>query len=151
MFKFLKRLRAKKEEPQDQPAVEQSTDLPAEEQAANIAEAPIKAPKEGISSDLAAEPKLQKPQSISSPADYETVPEEIPQPSETSVRASKPTKPQVVEEVVEVELPKRSLSDGIRSLFSSNVDIEDLEDILHQFLSTQRRIALASVTLLKHF
>ncbi|MEL0291980.1 MAG: signal recognition particle-docking protein FtsY [Aquiluna sp.] len=35
-----------------------------------------------------------------------------------------------VAEVVEVELPKRSLSDGIRSLFSSSVDIDDLEDIL---------------------
>ncbi|MGA1508056.1 MAG: signal recognition particle-docking protein FtsY [Aquiluna sp.] len=42
-----------------------------------------------------------------------------------------PTKePEPKAEVVEVELPKRSLSDVIRSLFSSNVDIEDLEDIL---------------------
>ncbi len=32
--------------------------------------------------------------------------------------------------VVEVELPERGLGDGIRSLFSSDVDLEDLEDIL---------------------
>ena len=34
------------------------------------------------------------------------------------------------EQVIEVELPKRSLGDGIRSLFTSSLDIEDLEDIL---------------------
>lgn len=33
-------------------------------------------------------------------------------------------------QVVEVELPKRDLGDGIRSLFGSAVELEDLEDIL---------------------
>ncbi|MGA1718346.1 MAG: signal recognition particle-docking protein FtsY [Aquiluna sp.] len=53
--------------------------------------------------------------------------EDVVEPAEEP----EPTKePEPKAEVVEVELPKRSLSDGIRSLFSSNVDIEDLEDIL---------------------
>jgi len=130
MFKFLKRLRAKKEEQQAQPGVEQTNDLRAEEQTANIAEAPIQEPKDEISSDMAMEPGRQEVHAESSLAESETAPEEIPQPRETSGKESKPTKTTVLEEVVEVELPKRSLGDGIRSLFSSDIELDDIEDIL---------------------
>ena len=52
----------------------------------------------------------------------------IPQiPKAETPKVEKP-KPEVV--VQEVELPKRSLGDGVRSLFSSDVDLDELEDIL---------------------
>ena len=92
MFKFLKRLRAKKEEQQAQPGAEQTNDLRAEEQTANIAEAPIQEPKDEISSDMAMEPGRQEVHAESSLAESETAPEEIPQPRETSGKESKPTK-----------------------------------------------------------
>jgi len=130
MFKFLKRLRAKKEEQQAQPAVGQSIDPVVEQQAANSVEATIHVPKEEISSDMAVEPELQEEQVESSPATPEPAQKKTPQPNEKSVKATKSTRTQVVEEVVEVELPKRSLSDGIRSLFSSKIDLDDLEDVL---------------------
>jgi fused signal recognition particle receptor len=61
---------------------------------------------------------------ISEPAVTEVKVEE-PKP----VKLEKPKKP--VEPLVqEVELPKRSLGDGVRSLFSSAVELDDLEDIL---------------------
>jgi len=47
-------------------------------------------------------------------------------PSEQPAQAPEPQSPAVVE----VELPKRSLTEGVRSLFSSDVDLDDLEDIL---------------------
>ncbi len=67
----------------------------------------------------------------------ETVPEAVveevkvvtPQPEVQKVEKPKPVeKPAVA--VQEVELPKRSLGDGVRSLFSSAVELDDLEDIL---------------------
>lgn len=52
-----------------------------------------------------------------------------PEPAvETAAKtAVEPAAPVAVEQV---ELPKRSLGDGIRSLFSGDLEIEDLEDIL---------------------
>ena len=130
MFKFLKRLRTKKEEHQAQPAAEQNVEPPSEEQVANIAEAQTQVPSEAISTGQVVEPELEEEQVESSRPIREPEPEEPPQPNETAVVETQPTKSQVLEEVVEVELPKRSLSDGIRSLFSSSIELDDLEDIL---------------------
>ena len=130
MFKFLKRLRAKKEEQPTQLGVEQTDYLPAEQQSANMAEAPIQVPQEEIASDIAVEPEFQEPPAEPSPADREKVLEQTPRPREPSDTKSKPANTPSVEEVVEVELPKRSLSNGIRSLFSSSIELDDLEDIL---------------------
>ncbi|MEL0320235.1 MAG: signal recognition particle-docking protein FtsY, partial [Aquiluna sp.] len=59
-----------------------------------------------------------------------TTPKDKPKP----VKEEQPEAPNVPvekeEPIEEVELPKRSLGDGIRSLFSSNLDIDELEDIL---------------------
>ena len=130
MFKFLKRLRAKKEEQPADPTVEQSIDPLVEQQAANVAEAPIVVPKEEISTDQAVEAEPEEKQPESSPATPEPAPKATPRHKENSVKTAKPTKTQVAEDVVEVELPKRTLSDGIRSLFSSNIELDNLEDIL---------------------
>lgn len=61
--------------------------------------------------------------------------QELPAPpTETSIviESSVPRVelPEQSDRVVEVELPKRGLGDGVRSLFSENVDLEQLEDIL---------------------
>ena len=130
MFKFLKRLRTKKEEHQAQPAAEQNDEPPSEEQVANIAEAQTQVPSEAISTGQVVEPELEEEQVESSRPIREPEPEEPPQPNETAVVETQPTKSQVLEEVVEVELPRRSLSDGIRSLFSSSIELDDLEEIL---------------------
>ena len=54
---------------------------------------------------------------------------EAPKPEVQKVEKPKPAeKPAVA--VQEVELPKRSLGDGVRSLFSSAIELDDLEDIL---------------------
>ena len=59
----------------------------------------------------------------------EAVKVETPKPEVQKVEKPKPVeKPAVA--VQEVELPKRSLGDGVRSLFSSNIELDDLEDIL---------------------
>ena len=123
MFKFLKRLRGKKEEPQLQPEAVATEVVPEP-----VLEAPVSPPKpatEVPASVTATDPEPEK--------DIEPEPV-FKNPIEAVVEpAGEPEPPKEAEpkaEVVEVELPKRSLSDGIRSLFSSNVDIEDLEDIL---------------------
>ena len=59
----------------------------------------------------------------------ETVKVETPKPEVQKVEKPKPVEKPVVA-VQEVELPKRSLGDGVRSLFSSNIELDDLEDIL---------------------
>ncbi len=55
---------------------------------------------------------------------------ETPKPEVPEVEKPKVEKPKPEVAVQEVELPKRSLGDGVRSLFSSNVDLDELEDIL---------------------
>jgi fused signal recognition particle receptor len=116
MFKFLKRLRGEKPEPvvaevvealpeplQDL-VVEIGSDLPAQE---------VSAPANKDSEPKASEPTDSEPKA----------PEKAPE-AKTHEPAPVPVP------VVEVELPERGLGEGIRSLFNSDVDLEDLEDIL---------------------
>ena len=119
MFKFLKRLRGKKEEPQLQPEAAATEAIPEP-----VLEAPVAPPEpatEVPASVTATDPEPDIEPAFETPIEAVVEPEEKPEPKR---------EPEPTPEVVEVELPKRSLSDGIRSLFSSNVDIEDLEDIL---------------------
>ena len=123
MFKFLKRLRGKKEEAQPRPEAVVTEVIPEPE-----VEAPFAPPEpaaEVAASVSAIDPEPEK--DIEPEPVFETPIEAVVEPAQEP----EPTKEQEPDaEVVEVELPKRLLSDGIRSLFSSNVDIEDLEDIL---------------------
>ena len=85
---------------------------------------PIETP-EVIQEVLVVEPVVEV---IPEPV-VEEVKVETPKPQLQKVEQPKPVeKPAVA--VQEVELPKRSLGDGIRSLFSSAVELDDLEDIL---------------------
>jgi len=123
VFKFLKRLRGKKEEPQLQPEAVATEVVPAP-----VLEAPVSPPEpatEVPASVTATDPEPEK--DIEPEPEFKTPIEAVAEPAEEPETTRGP-EPKA--EVVEVELPKRSLSDGIRSLFSSNVDIEDLEDIL---------------------
>ena len=115
MFKFLKRLRGKKEEPQLQPDAEAAEVIPEP-----VVETTV-APPEPATEVRASVTAIDPEPAFETPIEAVVEPAEKPEPK---------TEPEPTPEVVEVELPKRSLSDGIRSLFSSNVDIEDLEDIL---------------------
>ena len=123
MFKFLKRLRGKKEEPQLQPEAVAAEVVPAP-----VVEAPVSPPEPATEVPASVTAKAPEPEKDIEPEPvFETPIDAVVEP------AREPEPPKEAEpkaEVVEVELPKRSLSDGIRSLFSSNVDIEDLEDIL---------------------
>ena len=127
MFKFLKRLRGKKEEAQPQPEAV-ATEVIAESEREPEMEAPVAPPEpaaEVSASVTAIDPEPEK--DIEPEPVFETPIGDVVEPA----HEPQPTKePKPKAEVVEVELPKRSLSDGIRSLFSSNVDIEDLEDTL---------------------
>jgi len=123
VFKFLKRLRGKKEEAQPQPDAVAAKAIPEPEVGAPVA--PPAPATEVPASVTAKAPEPEK--EIDPQPTFDTPIEDVAEPAEEP----EPTKePEPKAEVVEVELPKRSLSDGIRSLFSSNVDIEDLEDIL---------------------
>ena len=123
MFKFLKRLRGKKEEAQPQPDAVETKVIPEPE-----VEAPVAPPEPAAEVSSSVTAKAPEPEKDIEPEPvFETLIEAVLEPT----RGQEPAKePDATPEVVEVELPKRSLSDGIRSLFSSNVDIEDLEDIL---------------------
>ncbi|MDA9916131.1 hypothetical protein N9D71_00925, partial [bacterium] len=123
MFKFLKRLRGKKEEPRLQSEAG-ATEVSSEPEV----EAPVAPPELAAEVPASAPAKAPEPEKDIKPEPvFETPVEAVVEPA----KEPEPTKAQEPDtEVVEVELPKRSLSDGIRSLFSSNVDIEDLEDIL---------------------
>lgn len=101
MFKFLKRLRGEKETPAPEASVE-------------VIESQTEVQEE--------QPAFKEfqPESASTPVQE---PEPEPVVSAVPVTAEK-------SELTEVELPKRTLGDGIRSLFASNVEVEDLEDIL---------------------
>ena len=127
MFKFLKRLRGKKEEAQPQPEAV-ATEVIAESQREPEMEAAVAPPEpaaEVSASVTAIDPEPEK--DIEPEPVFETPIEAVVEPAQ---QPEPPKEQEPDAEVVEVELPKRSLSDGIRSLFSSNVDIEDLEDIL---------------------
>ena len=127
MFKFLKRLRGKKEEPQLQPE-EVAAEVTAELESETVAEAPVLPPAHATKVPASVEALDPEPETIIEPElVIETQVEPVAEP-EAEPRPSPEPAPKA--EVVEVERPKRSLSDGIRSLFSSNVDIEELEDIL---------------------
>jgi len=123
VFKFLKRLRGKKEEPQLQPDAV-ATEVILEPKV----EGPVAPPKPAAEVSASVSAIDDEPEKDIEPQPtFDTPIEDVVEPAEEP----EPTKePEPKAEVVEVELPKRSLSDGIRSLFSSNVDIEDLEDIL---------------------
>ena len=123
MFKFLKRLRGKKEEPPLQPEAV-AAEVTVEPDGETVVETPIAPPEpatEVPASVTATDPEPDIERAFETPIEAVVEPAEKPEPKR---------EPEPTPEVVEVELPKRSLSDGIRSLFSSNVDIEDLEDIL---------------------
>lgn len=123
MFKFLKRLRQKKDE------TKQAASSPIVE----IQQAPAAAPVEavvGTAETTAASdrPAKSDPDLVSSRA--QETPETEPEIEDVAEAESSPPKEAKPAEVVEVELPKRSLGDGIRSMFSSSLDIDQLEDIL---------------------
>jgi fused signal recognition particle receptor len=123
MFKFLKRLRQKKDE----------TTQAAASPIVEIQQAPAAAPVEavvGTAETTAApdRPAKSDPDLVSSRA--QETPETEPAIEDVAEAESSPPKEAKPAEVVEVELPKRSLGDGIRSMFSSSLDIDQLEDIL---------------------
>ena len=137
MLKFLKRLRDKvnpeavaREETQEivqevapESASEASALQPEPElvlEQPSVPEAFAETESQGEVQDYQTEPV--EPIEVQAPVEREQEPEPEPQAVE---QAAAPAAA-----VVEVELPKRSLTDGIRSLFSSQVDLEDLEDIL---------------------
>ncbi len=135
MFKFLKRLRGKKEEPQIEPELEAESSTPDPEPRVRLE--PDK-PTKDLSDDKAtADPEVTEPAKAKAkkPSRQKPAPTTEVEPVQQVIDDPQPEPdlkpaPEPEAEVVEVELPKRSLSDGIRSLFSSNVDIDDLEDIL---------------------
>jgi fused signal recognition particle receptor len=85
---------------------------------------PIETP-EVVEESTIAEPVLEVAVEVISKPEVTEVKVEEPKP----VKAEKP-KATAKPAVQEVELPKRSLGDGVRSLFSSAVELDDLEDIL---------------------
>jgi len=123
MFKFLKRLRQKKDEP-----TQAAASLIVE-----IQQSPTAAPVEAVvgtaeTTAATARPAKSDPDLASGRA--QETPETEPEIEEIAEAESSPLPEAKPAEVVEVELPKRSLGDGIRSMFSSSLDIDQLEDIL---------------------
>jgi len=123
MFKFLKRLRQKKDE----------TTQAAASPIVEIQQAPAAAPVEAVAGTaettaVSDRPAKSGPDLVSSRA--QETPETEPEIEDVAEAESSPPKEAKPAEVVEVELPKRSLGDGIRSMFSSSLDIDQLEDIL---------------------
>jgi len=123
MFKFLKRLRQKKDE----------TTQAAASPIVEIQQAPAAAPVEAVAGTaettaVTDRPAKSDPDLVSSRA--QETPETEPEIEDVAEAESSPPKEAKPAEVVEVELPKRSLGDGIRSMFSSSLDIDQLEDIL---------------------
>lgn len=134
MFKFLKRLRGEKTEAQK---VEETQAIAVEAQVVN---------REAIEPErITSTPEPVEPEVVESaeiePAVIEAaVAREVP-PSAVEPELTKQLEPELAPAddpvaatekpaVIEVELPERGLGDGIRSLFNSDVDLEDLEDIL---------------------
>ena len=131
MFKFLKRLRAKKEEVDTPQLATAETAEKAQTKASEAKQVsdkpePSAAPAaaEAVSLREADEHKNPPASENAAQPDIESLPQGgAPDFTQEEI----PTRD---EQVIEVELPKRSLGDGIRSLFTSSLDIEDLEDIL---------------------
>ena len=123
MFKFLKRLRGEKSEAAK---TEEAQPLVADPE---VLQSDMAQPEQITSQAAATEPETSEPEVI-----IEKLIESAPVPkSEPEPEPAPVLEPAVYQEpaaVVEVELPERGLGDGIRSLFSSDVDLEDLEDIL---------------------
>ena len=130
MFKFLKRLRGDKAEVQVQTTdiQDQQTELVAEvlESPTPVALEPASPAEESLQQDAEPESEIElKPEepqhdpvvavALAPEVSAEAVLVEAVEPSAA---------------VVEVELPARDLGSGIRSLFSSDFDLEELEDIL---------------------
>jgi fused signal recognition particle receptor len=135
VFKFLKRLRGKKEEPQIQPELEAESTTPDTEPRVRLE--PDQPTKDLSDAKATPDPEETKPAKAKAkkPSKQKPAPTTEVEPVQQAIDDPEPEpdlkpEPEPAAEVVEVELPKRSLSDGIRSLFSSNVDIDDLEDIL---------------------
>lgn len=115
MFKFLKRLRGEKDTPVEAQAVEQ------EVVAETVFEVAVDAPVveehtqlEPVAEPVAVTPTVVKQAPIAVPVEEPPVAEKAPAPVELEA----------------VELPKRSLGSGVRSLFGDVVDVDELEDIL---------------------
>ena len=129
MFKFLKRLRGDKGESLKAEQTQSIEDFKPE-----VIQTPPIASVPGP-----VEPELVKPEvvesvAIEAPAEEPVAtvvePEPEKQPEPEMAPAKIPVATIETPAVVEVELPERGLGGGIRSLFSSEVDLEDLEDIL---------------------
>ena len=141
MFKFLKRLRGEKTEA---PKVEEIQPTVVEAQPAaietEVVEAPVIEPEVIQPAPITpvveiAEPAIVERETLEVPVAEEVVapvaePETLKQVEPVLAPVETPVEPVETPAVVEVELPERGLGDGIRSLFSSDVDLEDLEDIL---------------------
>lgn len=127
MFKFLKRLRDKKKASPD--ALEEKSVEP-------VASAPIESPTPEKTRDSITEPSPAETEQApvsQDPIVEPSTPVETPaDPVDLEVEVDREPKPasEPTGLVEEVELPKRSLLDGVRSLFSDDVDLDDLEDIL---------------------
>jgi fused signal recognition particle receptor len=113
MFKFLKRWRGEKETTPEVAVPEETPELVLED--APVQES-VATPEPIV--EVAPEPVQPQPVREKAPEPEVKKPEPVAQ-----VEAVKPS-------LAEVELPARSIGSGIRSLFGSSVEIEDLEDIL---------------------
>ena len=141
MFKFLKRLRGEKTEA---PKVEDVKPAVVEAQPAafetEVVEGPVIEPEVIQPAPITlvveiAEPAIIERETLEVPVAEEVVapvaePETLKQVEPVLAPVETPVEPVETPAVVEVELPERGLGDGIRSLFTSDVDLEDLEDIL---------------------
>ena len=134
MFKFLKRLRGDKGEPLKAEQTQSIEDVKPE-----VIQTPPIASVPGPVEPELVKPEVVKPEVVESvafeaPAEEPVAtvvePEPEKQPEPEMAPAKIPVATIETPAVVEVELPERGLGDGIRSLFSSEVDLEDLEDIL---------------------
>ena len=90
----------------------------------------------GEGSKAEASPTAENPATENPQPTNGAEPQTEAQPREATVVASLPepelraeSEP-ISEQLVEVELPKRNLGDGIRSLFGSKLELDELEDIL---------------------
>lgn len=134
MFKFLKRLRGDKGESPKAERTQSTEDVKPE-----VIQTPPIAWVPGAVEPELVKPEVVKPEvvesvAIEAPAEEPVAtvvePEPEKQPEPEMAPAKIPVATIETPAVVEVELPERGLGDGIRSLFSSEVDLEDLEDIL---------------------
>ena len=135
MFKFLKRLRGNKTEATNveeaQPAVLEAQVVEPEilqPEPIALATQPI---QPEVSQPEHLEPELPEVPAVREVATPVTELEPVKQTEEELAPVLEQVEvSEIPAAVVEVELPERGLGDGIRSLFSSDVDLEDLEDIL---------------------